>query len=104
MGNDQSNWSAPCGRTCSSITIWGHQNRNNNPPPDINNDQRQSRIRQSQLYELAEETQVFSAPAFPSTVSQIQISVICGQELGGHKVQDQQQSCELHGSRCSVKC
>lgn len=104
MGNDQSSWSAPCGRTCSSVTIWGHQNRNNNPPPDIINDQRQNYTGQSQLHKLAEETQVFSAPAFPSTVSQIQISVISRQELGDHKMQDQQQSCQLHGSGCNVKC
>lgn len=104
MGNDQSNWSAPCGRTCSPVTVWGHQHRNNNPPPDIIADQRQSYTRQSQLHELAEETQVFSSPAVPSTVSQIQISVISRQELGDHEVQDKRQSCQVLGSSCSVKC
>jgi hypothetical protein len=99
MGNDQSNWSAPCGRTC----IWGQQHRKDNPPPDIINDQRHN-IRQSQSCKQTEETQVFSPSTLPTAVSQIKIGVICRQELGNHKVQDQQQSCQLWYSGFNAKC
>jgi hypothetical protein len=110
MGDDQTNWSAPCGRTCSGITIWRKQRRNNNPPPDITSDQRQNNIRQSQLYSEhnTEETEVFSTSAFPSTDSTIQIIfiaiVIFRKVLDSHKMQEQQQSCQVRVSCCNVKC
>jgi hypothetical protein len=102
MGCDQSNWSARSGGTCSrTTTIWARYQDRNNPPPDIIDWRPQNGSDgHSQLWKLAEETQVLSAASLPSTVTQAQINVICRQVLGDHKVQDQRRSCQA----CSVKC
>jgi hypothetical protein len=111
MGDDQSNWSAPRGRTRSgNTTTWRQQCSNNSPPPDITIHQRQNNTRQSQLFgdHNSEETEVFPTPSFPSFDSPTQIIVITvfifRKVFDSRKLQEQQHSCQVHVSYCSVKC
>jgi hypothetical protein len=104
MGDDQSHWSAPCGRTHSTIAAWRQEHRNNNPPPDIPTSQQSELHRKSSTQEI----EVLSTPSVPSTIAAIQIIVtsivIFGQVFGDNKMQEQQQSCQLHVFSFNIKC